>query len=401
MAPSAPRDALLDGAHGSSSKSAANSSAVTFAIFLVLVAALGPLVFGYTLGFSSPAQLAMEAGTGKTGVFGDLKLSTSGGLSLTSEHASLFGALTNVGSMVGALCGGALANGVGRKLAIASSALPWIIGWTLLALVDSYPLLLVARLLQGCAVGIASMSVPLYIAEVSPTSIRGALGAVNQLAVVIGIFAVYALGFAVQEDQPTSFPFPDLHANEKCEFVADGDTTARKGCADVVKQWACSDTTHMCHGPLARWRVLAWVGAAMSIALLVLALILLPESPKFLAEKGKLNEARRVLARRAAGPNGRTRARGGGTHSLFPRRPRSPNPHISKRLLGPRLAGSAPPTTRWSRRWRRSPPRPTRPPTTRLPSPPCTASWPTSKKPPRRRRAGCAASSCAACAFPS
>ena len=172
---------LADGAApGSCCRPSGNARAV----LVTAIAGLGPLLFGYSLGFTSPAQLPMEVGLGVSGSWAHEAVfraeAEAGGV--VSAQAPLFGAAVNIGAMVGALLAGPLADRAGRRLAIAASAVPWLVGWAAIGLSSSFGGVLVGRVLTGVAVGIASMAVPLFISEISPTAIRGALGAANQLA---------------------------------------------------------------------------------------------------------------------------------------------------------------------------------------------------------------------------
>ena len=110
----------------------------------------------------------------------------------------------------------------------------------------------------GVALGIASVIAPAYIAEVAPAKIRGRLGSLQQLAIVSGIFASLLVDYALSS--------------------AAGGSTAT---------WFLG---------LAAWR---WMFAAMIVpAALYGALSLtIPESPRFLVAKGRIDEARAVLAR--------------------------------------------------------------------------------------------------------
>ena len=172
----------------------------TVAVFMAMIAALGPLTFGYTLGFTSPSNLPMMVGPTTNGswvfeaVFGGTTVNWNDAHTLgavSSTEASLFGSIVNVGAALGALVAAPLADGAGRKLAIASSALPFIAAWLLIGLDSSFAAILAGRLLSGVAVGVVSMAVPVYISETAPASLRGALGAVNQFAVTGGILLVY------------------------------------------------------------------------------------------------------------------------------------------------------------------------------------------------------------------
>ena len=135
------------------------------------VTALGGLLFGYDTGVVSGALLFLKKDFG----------------GLSSFQQELVTSLLLVGAVLGALTAGRLADQIGRRLTVLITALVFIVGVLLVAFSPTFPVLLVARIIIGLAVGSASTVVPLYIGEVVPPRVRGGLVSLNQLAITAGI----------------------------------------------------------------------------------------------------------------------------------------------------------------------------------------------------------------------
>ncbi|KAG2710730.1 hypothetical protein I3843_04G041200 [Carya illinoinensis] len=143
------------------------------------VACLGAILFGYHLGVVNGAleYLAKDLGIAENTVVQGWVVST-----------------LLAGATVGSFTGGALADKFGRTRTFQLDAIPLAIGAFLCATAQSVQTMIIGRLLAGIGIGVTSAIVPLYISEISPTEIRGALGSVNQLFICIGILAALVAG---------------------------------------------------------------------------------------------------------------------------------------------------------------------------------------------------------------
>jgi len=159
-------------------------------LLFCLVFVLGAVLYGYD-------------GTYFTGILAmhrfkqDFGTVVNGQKTITAGNQSLFASIVQVGEVIGSLSAGFIGDYRGRKGALFMVVAIVTLGTVLqLVVVGSTPLLVVGRLVLGSGVGIASNCVPLYLSEIPPASIRGAMVSSWQLFLAIGqvIGAVVAQG---------------------------------------------------------------------------------------------------------------------------------------------------------------------------------------------------------------
>ncbi|MCW3066177.1 MAG: sugar transporter [Solirubrobacterales bacterium] len=208
-------------------------------IRLAAVAALGGLLFGYDTSVINGAVAAIQSHFA----------ATAATLGLTVSSALL-------GSALGAVAGGRIADRHGCLLAMRLAAVLFVLSAVGSAFAVSLAMLGSSRFLGGTGVGIASVIGPAYIAEIAPARIRGRLGSLQQLAIVIGIFVALLIDYLIA--------------------AAAGGSKAKFGLG--LEAW--------------RWMFLAMTLPAVAYGLLTLTI---PESPRQLVRMGRLEEARKVL----------------------------------------------------------------------------------------------------------
>ena len=166
------------------------------------VAAIGGLLFGYDTGVISGAILYIKQ---------DYALSTF--------QEELIISMVSLGAIFGALVGGPLCDKLGRKKVVLASSLVFIISAIGLSLSDGVNQLIFWRLIVGFAIGISSTTAPLYIAELSPRSIRGGLVTINQLFITIGILASYLIGLVFVDTQSWRIMFAIAMIPAAIQFI--------------------------------------------------------------------------------------------------------------------------------------------------------------------------------------
>ncbi|WP_345777402.1 sugar porter family MFS transporter [Halorubrum sp. 2020YC2] len=200
-----------------------------FVYVVSALAALNGLLFGFDTGIISGAILFID---------------TTFELSPLIEGIVVSGAM--VGAAAGAAVGGQISDRIGRKRFILISAGVFFLGSFLMAVAPTVEVLVAGRMIDGVAIGFASIVGPLYISEIAPPSVRGGLTSLNQLMVTVGILSSYFVNYA---------------------FSGSGS-----------------------------WRIM--LGAGMVPAVVLAAgMARMPESPRWLYERGRTDEARAVLRR--------------------------------------------------------------------------------------------------------
>jgi len=151
-------------------------------LLISLVAAMGGLMFGFDIAIISGAVPFIEE------YFNLNELELGWGVS------SLL-----LGCIFGAMFAGKLSDLYGRKRMLIIVALFFAVSCLVTALSTDFIVFVTARLVGGLAVGAASMLSPMYIAEISPSKVRGTMVALNQLTIVSGILISYLINYLLHD----------------------------------------------------------------------------------------------------------------------------------------------------------------------------------------------------------
>ncbi|MGZ7048499.1 MAG: sugar porter family MFS transporter, partial [Methanobacterium sp.] len=149
-----------------------------FVIVAAVITAIGGLLFGYDTGVISGAILFIREA-----------------FALTTTSQEIVVSAVLIGAVIGASVSGVLADKYGRRIMIIVASIIFGVGAIFTALTPEVYSLIAGRIVVGIAIGMASFIAPLYIAEVAPYNIRGALVSLNQLAITVGIVVSYLVDF--------------------------------------------------------------------------------------------------------------------------------------------------------------------------------------------------------------
>ena len=148
-------------------------------VYLVAgIAALSGLLFGYDTGVISGALPFIK-----------------NQFTLTPEGEGLVVSGVLFGATFSSIVSGSLTDKFGRKKVLLATAVLFAGGSVLAAYAPSVDMLVAGRIVLGLAIGVASFAAPLYIAEMAPPKVRGTLVAMNQMAIVTGIFLSFLVDY--------------------------------------------------------------------------------------------------------------------------------------------------------------------------------------------------------------
>jgi SP family arabinose:H+ symporter-like MFS transporter len=214
-----------------------NQSGLRFVLFATAATAIGGFLFGYDTAVINGANSYLKAH-----------------MNLNATQEGLAGASAILGCIPGAMFAGFLSDRFGRRKLLFLCALLYAASGLLSAIPRTFEQFLAARIISGLGIGASSMICPVYIAEIAPERWRGRLGTLFQLGIVVGIFIT-------------------LFVNKLIQGMG-------------------NDAWNTAYG----WR---WMlGMEVVPAVLFIGLLFaVPESPRWLAQKGREAEARGILER--------------------------------------------------------------------------------------------------------
>ncbi|WP_309629855.1 sugar porter family MFS transporter [Brevundimonas sp.] len=214
---------------------------MAFIALIVAVATIGGFMFGYDSGVINGTQDGLES----------------------AFNLSALGTGFNVGAIllgcaVGAFIAGRLADLIGRKTVMLIAAALFIVSALWAGAADSSAHFIIARFIGGLGVGAASVLTPAYISEVTPASMRGRLSSVQQIMIITGLTGAFVANYALAA-------------------TAGGST---------AEFWLGYPA----------WRWMFWL-QVVPAAIYLFALLLIPESPRYLVVKNRDAQALAVLTK--------------------------------------------------------------------------------------------------------
>ena len=223
----------------------AQPGSVAYVLFISAVAAIGGFLFGFDSGVINGTVTALG------------KAFQSDAVATGFNVASVL-----LGCAIGALIAGPVADRFGRKPVMIVTAIVFAISAWGSGDAQSATAFILYRVFGGLGIGAASVLAPAYIAEVAPAALRGRLATLQQLAIVLGLFAAFVSNYLIASAAGSAEnPF-----------------------------WLGIEA----------WRWMFWVELVPAL-LFLLGVLMIPESPRYLVAQGKLEQAKAVFRRISPG----------------------------------------------------------------------------------------------------
>lgn len=237
----------------------------SFIVLISCVAAIGGFLFGFDSGVINGTVAGLQT------AFNSDSMGT--GFSVASML---------LGCAVGAFFAGRLADYYGRRALLIVAAVFFIVSAWGSGIATSALEFIFYRVLGGLAVGAASVMCPAYISEVAPARYRGKLASVQQIAIIAGLTAAFLSNYFLA-DIACEFALNTTCAAASAESIAAGGSMVQ---GSLLSFWWGYES----------WRWMFWVELIPSVVFLV-ALLGIPESPRFLVASGQQIRALQVLTK--------------------------------------------------------------------------------------------------------
>jgi sugar porter (SP) family MFS transporter len=199
---------------------------------------------GFLLRVSSIAALGGVLYGYDMGIIAAAVIFVKRSFALSTFMEELVVSIVLIGAMIGAIAGGTIADRIGRRATLVWAAAIFILGSVLSPLAPNVSVLIVARAIIGIGIGFSSVTAPVYVSELAPPQSRGMLIGLYQLALTLGI-----------------------------------------ALADLVGYWLAAQQ---------QWRLMFGIAVVPTLFLLI-AVLAVPESPRWLFAHGRLEDAEAVL----------------------------------------------------------------------------------------------------------
>ncbi|MDE6716066.1 MAG: sugar porter family MFS transporter [Muribaculaceae bacterium] len=219
-----------------------------YIVFLSVAAAIGGFLFGY--------DTAVVSGTNEA-VWEQFNIADG------SFFRGFYVSAAILGSILGALCGGTVSERIGRKRSMMFAAVLFLVSSLWCAVCSSFNELIIARIMGGFGIGLASVVCPCYISELAVAKYRGTLVALYQFAITFGILVAYGVNFLLATNANTAIANPSIW-----DMVMDTEV----------------------------WRGMLGMCAVPALIFIVI-LCIVPESPRWLVVRGKLASAEKILSK--------------------------------------------------------------------------------------------------------